>query len=332
VVHKPVPAEIPFPKVRKKPGIKENDPMAEAGRKILSFHFAHMLAHEEGTRNGQDSEELHDMRVATRRMRAAFEVFEPYFRRKAVKKHLKRLRAAGRALGRVRDLDVFMEKTHRYLEPLSEEERPGLAPLLNALGQERTAERDKLMAYLDGKSYQRFKQEFNEFVSPPGDRVLPISEAAPTPTRVDHVVPVLIYARLAAVRAYERTLTHPSVEQLHALRIEFKKLRYAMEFFREVLGQEAGEVIDKIKTLQDHLGDLNDATVACQSLREFIDTWEERQVDLPIHERQNLEPVVAYLAARHAERHNLMIAFPNAWSQFNRPDTLKNIALSISGL
>ena len=332
VVHKPVSAEIPFPTLRKNPGIEENDSMAEAGRKILRFHFAHMLAHEEGTRNGQDIEELHDMRVATRRMRAAFEVFGPYFRQKAVKKHLKRLRTAGRALGRVRDLDVFMEKAQRYLETLSEEKRPGLDPLLNAWGQDRTAERDQLLDYLDSENYKLFKQEFNEFVSTPGDGVLPISETAQTPNLVHHVVPVLIYTRLAAVRAYEQIVTNASMEQLHALRIEFKKLRYAMEFFREVLGGEAREVIDEIKIVQDHLGDLNDANVACQNLREFIETWEERQVDLPIHERQNPEPVVAYLAARHDERHNLMIVFPKAWSQFNRPDTLKNIALSISGL
>ena len=332
VRRKNVSAEIPFPKVRKNPGIKENDPMAEAGRKILRFHFAHMLAHEEGTRNGQDIEELHDMRVATRRMRAAFEVFGPYFRRKVVKKHLKRLRAAGRALGRMRDLDVSVEKAQRYLETLPEEERPGLDPLLNTWGQERTTERDQLLAYLDSENYQRFKQEFNQFVSTPGDGVPPITETVPTPNLVRHVVPVLIHTRLAALRAHEQIVTNASVEQLHALRIEFKRLRYAIEFFREVLGGEAREVIDEIKTLQDHLGDLNDANVACQSLREFIETWEERQLDRPIQERQNPEPVVAYLAARHAERHNLMITFPKAWSQFNRPDTLKNIALSISGL
>ena len=332
VVHKPVLVEIPFPTVRKQAGIKENDRMAEAGRKILHFHFAHMLAHEEGTRNGQDIEELHDMRVATRRMRAAFEVFGPYFRRKVVKKHLKRLRTAGRALGRMRDLDVSVEKAQRYLETLPEEERRGLDPLLNAWEQERTTERDQLLAYLDSENYQQFKQEFNEFVSTPGNGVPHISETVPTPNLVHHVVPVLIQTRLAALRAHEQIVTNASVEQLHALRIEFKRLRYAMEFFREVLGGEARQVIDEIKTLQDHLGDLNDANVACQSLGELIETWEERQVDRPIQERQNPEPVVAYLAAKHAERHNLMITFPKAWSQFNRPETLKNIALSISGL
>ena len=54
------------------------------------------------------------------------------------------------------------------------------------------------------------------------------------------------------------------------LRIEFKKFRYTVEYFREVLGKRAFEVIEEVKPLQDHLGDMNDAQVASQILREFI--------------------------------------------------------------
>ena len=88
------------------PGVQPDDLLAEAGRKVLRYHFTAMLRHEAGTRLGEDSEALHDMRVATRRMRAAFEVFGEVFRPKVLKTHVKRLRTAGRTLGRVRDLDV----------------------------------------------------------------------------------------------------------------------------------------------------------------------------------------------------------------------------------
>jgi hypothetical protein len=140
--HKLSPARQPYPRVRKNPGIKPDDSMPEAGRKILRFHFAHMLSHEKGTRLGEDIEDLHDMRVATRRLRAAFEIFNPFFKPKTIKKHIKGLRAIGRALGRVRDLDVFMEKAAVYLDTLLDEERPGLEPLLTAWRQERAIERE----------------------------------------------------------------------------------------------------------------------------------------------------------------------------------------------
>jgi CHAD domain-containing protein len=329
---KPAPKQERFPRVRKNPGVKADDPMAEAGRKILRFYFAHMLSHEKGTRLGEDIEELHDMRVATRRMRAAFEVFGSFFKKKAVNIHLKGLRSTGRALGRVRDLDVFMEKAKHYLETLPADQRPGLDLLLNAWQQKQSQQRDKMLAYLNNDSYQQFKQDFNDFLSTPGAGSRPISESKLRPNLVKHVAPALIYTHLAAVRNYEMIVANAAIEQLHALRIEFKKLRYALEFFREVLGEQSREVIDNIKTLQDHLGDLNDANVACQILREFIETWEVRQSDLPLHERQNPEPVVAYLAAKHAERHNLMITFPETWAHFNRPEFLKNVALAISVL
>ena len=326
------PPRIPFPRVRKNPGLKADDPMAEAGRKILRFHFAHMLSHEKGTRLGEDIEELHDMRVATRRMRAAFEVFKPFFKPKAIKNHLKGLRATGRALGRVRDLDVFMEKAEHYLETLPEGKRAGLEPLLDAWQQERDIARDKMLAHLDSESYQQFKQDFNEFVSAPGADARQFSGNNPEPDLVRHVAPILVYTSLAAVRAYDKVISNAVIEQLHALRIEFKKLRYTVEFFREVLGIQSKEVINDLKTLQDHLGDLNDANVACQILREFIETWEERQMALPLQERQNPEPVVDYLAAKHAERYNLMVTFPEAWTHFNRPEFLENVALAISVL
>ena len=319
-----------LPRVRKNPGVKAADQVAEAGRKILRFHFAHMLSHEKGTRLGEDIEELHDMRVATRRMRAAFDVFGPFFKPKVVKNHLKGLRATGRALGRVRDLDVFMEKAVRYLDTLPEGERPGLNPLMNAWRRERDSARDKMLAHLDSKSYGLFKQDFNDFVSTPGAGARPVNDLKPGLVR--HVAPALVYTHLAAVRAYETIVANASIEQLHALRIEFKKLRYALEFFREVLGEEAREAINEIKTLQDHLGDLNDADVACQILGGFIETWEERQAETRLQARQNPEPVVAYLAAKHAERHNLMVAFPKAWAHFNRLESLKNIALAVSVL
>jgi CHAD domain-containing protein len=272
------------------------------------------------------------MRVATRRMRAAFEVFRPFFKPKAVKNHLKGLRATGRALGRVRDLDVFMEKAEHYLETLPEGKRAGLEPLLEAWHQERDSARDKMLAHLDSVRYQQFKLDFNEFVSTPGAGARQVSGNNPEPDLVQHVAPILVYTNLAAVRAYDKIVSNAVIEQLHALRIEFKKLRYTVEFFREVLGPQSKEIINDLKTIQDHLGDLNDANVACQILREFIESWEERQMVLPLQERQNSEPVVDYLATKHAERYNLMVTFPEAWAHFNRLEFLENVALAISVL
>ena len=92
----------------------------------------------------------------------------------------------------------------------------------------------------------------------------------PLPNRVCHLVPTLIYDRYQVVRGYETVIEDAPIETLHALRIDCKRLRYSLEFFREVLGPEAKDVIREVVIIQDHLGDLHDADVACSLLVGFL--------------------------------------------------------------
>lgn len=323
---------LPFPEPTEKIGIEPTDSLAEAGRKVMRHHFAEMLFHESGTLSGENIEALHDMRVATRRLRAAFEVFAQAFEPGALAPHLKGLRATGRSLGAVRDLDVFMENAQHYLATLPEEQRSDLNPLLVAWEGQRDNARTQMLAHLQGQDYHTFKRKFNIFIHTPGAGARSIPQDQPKAHTVQELAPVLIYQRLAVVRAFDPFLADAPIERLHALRIEFKKLRYTVEYFQEALGKEAEEVVDDLKKLQDHLGYLNDAQTATQILREFIDAWEPQQAALPISERQNLEATVKYLATRHAERHRLMITFYKAWERFKRPEFRRNLARAVSVL
>src|SRR5206468_8594490 len=100
--------------VGKTPGVLAEDHIAEAGRKVLRFHLARMIAKEAGTRDGTDPEDLHAMRVATRRQRAAWRIFGEAFRPGRTKKHRNRLREVAARLGAVRDLDVLLEAADAY--------------------------------------------------------------------------------------------------------------------------------------------------------------------------------------------------------------------------
>ncbi len=303
------------------PEIQADDPMSEAGRKVLRLHFERMLAHEAGTRLGEDIEELHDMRVATRRMRAAVRVFGSFFTPKAIKPHLKGLKRTGRALGPVRDLDVFEENARLYLATLPPERAEELNSLLATWGTERQAARERMRAYLDSKHYARFVERFGRFLRTrnAGSRPTPVGQ--PIPYQVQHIAPRLLYTRFEAVRAYEPLLDSAPIELLHALRIDFKQLRYALEFFRPVLGQEAKTVIQEIKTMQDHLGDLNDADVAVHLLSGFLQTSLQKE-----------EGLLAYLHDRERERARLLDTFPAAWEHYNRPKVSRNLALAVAAL
>lgn len=306
---------------QRQPDMSPFDPMSEAGRKTLRLHFERMLAHEPGTRSGLDIEDLHDMRVATRRMRAAFRVFGPYFDRKSIRQHLKDLQQAGRTLGLVRDLDVFEEKAQQYLASLPAGEAHDLDPLLDAWRRERSVAREKMLSFLDGECYSRFLQRFDRFLSTPGAGALPFPSGKPIPQQVRHVASQLVYTRFDAVRAYDRLLPTTSVELLHGLRIDLKHLRYTLEFFSPVLGPEAYEVIREVKVLQDHLGDLNDAVTAQRIIREYLNK--------AIGDQPGLE---AYLQDREKRMLQLLETFPAAWEHFNRPELNHSLALAIAAL
>ena len=94
-----------LPRVPTSPGIKADDSLGTAGRKVLRMHLARMLHFEAGTRSGEDPEDLHKMRVATRRMRGAWRVFDGAYRPKVQRRYVKELRSIALALGEVRDVD-----------------------------------------------------------------------------------------------------------------------------------------------------------------------------------------------------------------------------------
>jgi len=139
--------------------------MGMVAHKIFSQQFARMLAHEKGTRKGENIEELHDMRVAIRRMRAAAKIFEAYTDSKKLGPHLKELRSTLGALRDVRDLDVFREKAEEYLKKLPPDCKNELEPLFTVLAEERKKALKNMLLYLDSEKYANFKKEFSDFLS-----------------------------------------------------------------------------------------------------------------------------------------------------------------------
>jgi CHAD domain-containing protein len=324
----------------KKPGINPDDPMSEAGRKTFRFHYRRMLFHEPGTRLGEDIEALHDMRVATRRMRAAFRTFDDYYDPKVMRPLLKGLRQTGRMLGAVRDLDVFRAKTQAYLETLPESQRSSLGDFLALLEERRETARQAMITYLNSARYRRFKECYGEFVETRGMGSLPVApgEGEPRPYRVRYVVPVAIYQRLAAVRAYDEWVStpHPPTTQLHALRIACKRLRYTLEFFDEVLGPAAQTLVKEVVAVQDHLGELQDAVVASGILRDFL-VWGTWGPDTKRPPAASAAPVIApgvaaYLAVRQLELQRLLDKFPQAWQRLNNAQCSGLVAEAVSAL
>ncbi len=302
--------------------ITPEDTMSEAARKTLLLDFIQMLEHEDGSRSGEDIEHVHDMRVATRRMRSIFLLLNEYFKAKAIDPFQRRLRKIARALGGVRDLDVMLDNLNQFRSTLAEADQAAMQGAVDQLQKRRDAARAHLVRLLDKNDYQRFLDSFGEFLTTPGNGAKAAHAEEPVPSEVRHVLPVEIYTHLAAVRAYDRAVDEANVETLHLLRIEFKRLRYLVSMFEEVLGKSGPAFVEELKLIQDHLGKLNDAVVAQAALRDLMP-----QLDAP--QQAALEAYLTLLANDAARLH---ATFPEAWRRFNTRAVQRHIAAGIARL
>ncbi len=125
---------------------------------MFDYFYHRMLEHEAGTRLGRDPEELHDMRVATRRLRSALRLFGPYLPRNEVEHAGEALRTFGRLLGEVRDMDVALAQARTFLTTRSAEAGPDLSPLFAAWRRRRTHARRRLLRYFHSRAYPRLRE------------------------------------------------------------------------------------------------------------------------------------------------------------------------------
>jgi triphosphatase len=236
---------------------------------VLRRHFAALLAKEPGTRLGDDIEELHDMRVASRRLRAALSLFEDVLPASVLELR-EELAWIGGQLGKVRDLDVQLEQLEAWIAAAAEEDAAALLALRSVLQEQRADARAAMLEALDSPRYDAFERGFgNE---------LRTAQASGGSAPALAVAPALIERRWSAVRKSAKRLGRSSPPQdYHRLRIRCKRLRYALEFLTDVYAGRTRPVLKQLVALQDVLGLHQDAFVAIERLRTLA---AERGVEL----------------------------------------------------
>ncbi len=302
-------------------GLRPTDPMPEAGRRIMAFHFARLRKLESAAAES-DEEAIHDMRVAIRRLRAAFRIAGPYYKRKTVRSFRADLRDLADHLGAARDLDVILNHGLAFAE-----RQPADAPKLDAWldhlkARRADAQRD-LVQLLGSKRFVKFVEVFEAFVTEPGAAVTTGDHPNGSP-RVCDVIPAAVWTQYSVVRAYE-AVERPSLESLHALRIEFKRLRYLLEFFQEVLGAGTAHLIELTVRAQDHLGLLHDADVAAKMLGAYLAEHATSGMGAG-----DLAAVVAYLSEVQAEIQARQDQFPELWREITDKSFRKQLATLLS--
>lgn len=207
-----------------------------------------LASNEDPARRGEDIEALHDMRVASRRLRAALSVFAPYLPDKPARRAAKRLRSLTRLLGASREWDVHGEALARlHAAAARPDERAAIEHLLELVDARRGHERSAMSKQLDEVDLEKL-----------GDKLRWLAghvRSAGLPDDLPHAAAAALqalgadaYARTPELRDRERP------EELHAMRVAVKRFRYALELLEPAFQLGYDELIGRAKALQEILG------------------------------------------------------------------------------
>lgn len=245
---------------------------------LLGVRLTAILAQLEAVRADEDPEAIHDMRVATRRLRAMLAVAEPFFEHKPFRRTSRRVRSLARALGQVRDADVLLGHLRERYLTVAVDERIGIEGLIDMIAFDRAVARDELDPLLDAwDEAGSYSAEFQRFLG----KTKPRSGKARKQERIGMVAARAIDDELDRYADYATILEEEGsdAEAFHAMRITGKKLRYTIEIFAPVLGEEAEELLTSLRMLQDLLGELHDRDVLVDLL-----SWERvRALERQLH-------------------------------------------------
>lgn len=139
-------------------------PFGLAARRVVKVRAKEVFEQADGVLNLDDVERVHDMRVATRRLRAALEIFAVCFPSKQHRKALKRVKALADALGERRDLDVEIELLQGFAEDAADQDRGALLALIEGLRVRQRQANDDLAAFVTAKRLKKLRRRLTKLI------------------------------------------------------------------------------------------------------------------------------------------------------------------------
>ena len=226
-------------------------------RRAVALSAIRLIRHDPVVRLDTDPEGVHQARVATRRLRSDLRTFRPLVDEAWSSALRDELGWLADLLGDVRDGDVLLERLrHRVAELPDADERDSATAVLATLELERNAAHSTLLEALRSGRYLRLLDDLVAAANAPSLR-----ESASGPA--SDFVPELVRRPWHKLEKRAGKLgDSPSDEELHAVRIRTKRVRYAAEAAEPIVGKPARAFAKAAERLQDVLGELNDAVVA----------------------------------------------------------------------
>lgn len=282
----------------------EGDTLGDVTRKNIGRQLARMLWNEPGARLGIDPEYVHDMRVATRRLRTALRVLKSALRRRTRRHWARELRWIGRALGEVRDCDVELLTVRRMSAQATTAERAALGVFENEIEIRRARGRAKLLARLDSPRFSALRTEARSWIQMRPDTRLKKGALVPAYVVGPRIVAEWDRRMLDACSEAER---RPTAAHVHLLRIAIKHARYAVEYFADQEGVGAGRRAKRLGRLQNLLGARQDAAVLLRHMKRYARTIPEKDLDLRLGARAAIHKIEGAARVRKSELRQVLV-------------------------
>ena len=246
-------------------GIECDAPAANGIQLVLTGRLKEMCAFRKKALDWSDPEGVHDMRVASRRLRSALRDFSPYLRKRQMKASLDEIKKIADTLGEVRDEDVAILALEKVMQKTPAQFRDGIEELIELRRAKLKQSRKALMQILRHRTIVKVQTDFASALS---DALKPQTRKSRPDAGLANAVSYrqvargTILSRLNEVEQLSNSLYHPlKATPLHKMRIAAKRLRYALELFDECWAPRLKPFAKKVATLQTALGELHDCDV-----------------------------------------------------------------------
>jgi len=305
------------------------------GALVLKERLDAVQAEVPGVREGKDHEFIHRIRVASRRLRSALDVFASVLPAEVWDDCQKPLKKITRQLGEARDADVQIEFLESYVSHDTDpSHRPGLDRLMLRLRQHRTSLQSGVLDAMDRLGDRRIIERMTE----PLLEILAREALAQTPRTSPALfklacpsLAICLENMLAFTPHIQRPENH---DEHHQMRIAAKKLRYTLELFGPLFNKDLKTFTETVKEAQSVLGEIHDADVWVAAAPQFLRD-EERRIEDFFGTTESFGAIAPGVLALRDERYNARLnyfaEFTTFWKQTEADETwvrLKNLLVA----